>query len=168
MNDQFELHTWRMAASYCGQFCEQETCEEYVFRDRGVVARVYLVPPSWIRRNSLPKKFLYEASNNVVGCVKTSYFNEDGHMVPCLVYDMEQERTTWDNYEESMDPVLFIIQEHLRYEDNTQGLVVIQSALNPWHVGAVLHCDPSEIKPLPWSEDDHSMIYGIDETDAQE
>lgn len=164
MSLHFELHTWRMAAAYCGQSLTEEVCEEYFFRDKKISAKVYRIPGDWIEKTSLPSGF-YENSD-AVGCVKTSHFNENNQMVPCVIFDMEKERTTWENYEDEMDPVLYILQEHAKYEVDRYGLVIIQSSENPWCVGLIAHCDASLVKPLPWSDEDRAMVYGLDETEV--
>jgi hypothetical protein len=163
MNQNFELHTWSMATGYFGQKLLNEYCEEFYLRDKQVSVKKYIVADDWIKKASLPSRF-FETTPNVIGCVKTSYLNANDQKSPCVIFNISKELDILEDYSKSMDPAIYIMQEYLSCIEKYGGLVIIQSASNPWHIGSVFHCDTSLVKPLPWSEEDQTIIYGIVET----
>lgn len=153
------IHAWRLAVSYCGQVLDRAIREEY--RIGGIDVHVHRVPAEWICEKRLPPKFLQGSSANAVGCVSTNCKDENGNSVPCVIYDLNKEKQDWINFDESMDPVLYLIGEHLRYGERDAGIVIIQSLSNPWHIGTIFG-ESLNIVPTQWVCDDPG-IYGIEE-----
>jgi len=152
-----EIHLWRSAISQCGRN-KDHNIEEYSVGSNLSKIFVHTVPPDWIKQQYLPEGIF---NAYCIGCVKTSYINDNSENIPCIIWNTEDSKN-WYKFKQNMDPVLYIMQNYTDHIDKGFNIVILQSADNPFHIGVILSTVPDVvIVPLEWSREDEETIYGL-------